>query len=58
VRALPPRFQVVSGRMVMSLASIRVEENLGRRQDFEEMIEKLKTDLISGAKKKYLITIA
>jgi hypothetical protein len=44
--------------MVMSQAGIRMEGKLGKDQDLREMIEKLKTDLIQKAKKKYFITIA
>jgi putative transposase len=43
---------------VMSQASIKIEGQLGKDQEFREMIEKLKTDLIQKAKKKYFITIA
>lgn len=44
--------------MVMSQASIRIEGEMGKDKDLKEMIEKLKTDLIKKAKKKYPITIA
>jgi len=42
----------------MSQACIRIEGQLGKDREFREMTEKLKTDLIKKAMKKYFITIA
>jgi hypothetical protein len=44
--------------MVMSQAGIKIEGELGKDHNLRETIEKLKTDLIQKAKKKYFITIA
>jgi hypothetical protein len=44
--------------MVMSQACLKIEGQLGKDGGLREMIEKLKTNLIQRAKKKYLITIA